>query len=38
MKKIESTPTDQRDKPKEDVQVVTCGSLPVDKPFLVKAE
>ncbi|XP_029194827.2 peptidyl-prolyl cis-trans isomerase B-like [Acropora millepora] len=38
VKKIENTPTDQRDKPKEDVQVVDCGSLPVDKPFLVKAE
>ncbi|XP_015777500.1 PREDICTED: peptidyl-prolyl cis-trans isomerase B-like [Acropora digitifera] len=34
VKKIENTPTDMQFKPKEKVEIVNCGSLPVNKPFL----
>ena len=33
VKKIENTPIDMQFKPKEKVEIVNCGSLPVDKPF-----
>ncbi|XP_067018919.1 peptidyl-prolyl cis-trans isomerase B-like [Acropora muricata] len=34
VKKIENTPIDMQFKPKEKVEIVNCGSLPVNKPFL----
>jgi len=35
VKKIEKTSTNSRDKPNKDVEIADCGSLPVDKPFVV---
>jgi len=36
VKKIESTKTDNRDKPLLDVQIRDCGTIVVDKPFAVE--
>ncbi|CAC5411415.1 PPIB [Mytilus coruscus] len=36
VRKIESNPTAAGDKPKKDVVIVECGSLPVDEPFAVE--
>lgn len=33
VKKIENTPTNPGDKPKQNVEIVDCGELPVDAPF-----
>lgn len=36
VRKIESNPTAAGDKPKKDVVIAECGSLPVDEPFAVE--
>lgn len=36
IRKIESSKTDGRDKPSEDVVIANCGSLPVTEPFAVE--
>ncbi|PAA50852.1 hypothetical protein BOX15_Mlig005757g1 [Macrostomum lignano] len=33
---IETTPTNQNDRPSQDVVIADCGSLPVDQPFAVE--
>lgn len=38
VRKIETTKTDARDKPIDDVVINECGTLPVDKPFSVAKE
>jgi len=38
VKKIEESPTDTRDKPKKDVVIAKCGSIPVAEPFSVPKE
>lgn len=35
VRQVENTPTDQRDKPSSDVEIVDCGVLPVAEPFSV---
>lgn len=38
VRKIESTKTDNRDKPSEDVVIADCGSETVDEPFSVSKD
>jgi len=38
VRQVEATPTDERDKPKADVVIVDCGTLPVAEPFSVMRE
>lgn len=35
VRQIEKSPKDERDRPKKDVVIADCESLPVDKPFSV---
>jgi peptidyl-prolyl cis-trans isomerase B (cyclophilin B) len=35
VRKIESTKTDGRDKPEQDVVIADCGSIDVPEPFAV---
>ena len=38
VRKIESNPTGPGDKPKKEVVITDCGSLPVDEPFSTEKE
>lgn len=38
VRKIESTKTDGRDKPVEDIVIADCGVLPVPEPFTTEKE
>jgi len=38
VRKIESTKTDARDKPEQDVVIADCDTLPVTEPFPVSKD